>query len=94
LSKTKARSNQGTETFTLAVAFSDFADVQELRGRERYEASQLTDVADIRVKIRWRGDVDNEMKIVYNSRRYDIYSMEEMGRQEALIIFAKLIETT
>ncbi|MGR3220733.1 MAG: phage head closure protein [Candidatus Anammoxibacter sp.] len=48
----------------------------------------------MRLRIRYRTDVDNEMRFVYNSNYYDIYSQAELGRQDGLEIFGTKTPTT
>lgn len=74
--------------------FTTWANVTELKGKEKYEASQLVEKADIKLKIRYRTNVDEQMRFAYNSNYYDIYSITELGRQDGLEIFGTKIPTT
>ncbi|MGR3220867.1 MAG: phage head closure protein, partial [Candidatus Anammoxibacter sp.] len=86
--KTTSRNDYGEEAVTSwSDTFTEWGSVVELKGKETFEASQLVQKADIRLRIRYRTDVDNEMRFVYNSNYYDIYSQAELGRQDGLEIF-------
>jgi len=93
--KTTARNSYGEETTSWATSFTTWANVIEMKGKEAFEASQLTDVADLKIKIRYRTGLGNDdYRINYNSKYYDIYSYSELGRQDGLEIFAKLLQVT
>jgi len=93
--KTTSRNAYGEETTSWAVSFTTWAHVIELKGKESFEASQLTEVADVKIKIRYRTGVNvDDYRLFYNSKYYDIYSFSELGRQDGLEIFAKLLQVT
>lgn len=66
------------------------ASVMELLGSEKYEEMQLSEKADLKIRIRYRSDLTVRMRIVYESQNYDIYSIQEVGRRVGTDIFAKL----
>lgn len=93
-SLTRTRNTYGDEVASwtdIATTPTVWANVLELKGKEKFEASQITHHADLRIRIRYRSDITEKLRIVYNSKDYDIYSITEMGRGEGLEIFAKLI---
>lgn len=92
--KTETKESDGGVSVTWADTFTTWANVLELKGKEKYEASQLVDKADIKLKIRYRTNVNVKMRFVYSDNFYDIYSISELGRQDGLEIFGTKIPTT
>ena len=70
-----------------------WAKVTDVKGTEKYEASKLADMADIRILI-WYDSVlvDKTLRFKYGADEYDIYSIEEKGREHELVMFGKLID--
>ena len=94
-SKTPSKDVYGSETNVWAeiTSGSVWADVQNLAGNEKYEASRITEKADRRFVIRWRSDLKNDMRISFDSEYYGIYSIREIGsRQDGLEIMGKLLQ--
>src|SRR3990167_3408117 len=92
--KTLTANSYGERVASWADTFTTWANVFEIAGKEKFEASQLVDKADIRFSIRYRTGVNEEQRIVYDSNYYDIYSVTELGRQDGLEIFATKIPLT
>lgn len=93
--KTEIKNSYGEKAVTSwANTFTTWANVLELKGKESFEASQIVQKADIRLKIRYRTNVDEEMRFAYNGKHYNIYSISELGRKDGLEIFGKKIPTT
>lgn len=93
--KTEDKNTYGEKSVTSwADTFTEWGNILELKGKESFEASQLVQKADIRLKIRYRTNIDEEMRFVYNNNYYDIYSITELGRQDGLEIFGTKIPTT
>lgn len=80
--------NEKVPTFT--EAFKTFAKVMELPGKEGYEGDQKQDRADIRLKIRYREDITIESRFIYKGRTYDITSIQEVGKRDALLILGNI----
>lgn len=78
------------EVPTYSDAFTTFAKVTELQGKEDYEGHQKQNRADIRLKIRFREDVTLQHRFVYKDQTYDITSIQELGRRDALAIFGNI----
>lgn len=93
--KTEVTDASGDRTHTWADTWTDWAKVVDLLGTERFEAARLTEIADIEVWIRYRGNisVDNN-RFVYLSNTYDIVSVQTVGRIRWERIKAKLIPPT
>lgn len=75
---------------TFSDAFTTFAKVTELLGKEGYEGEQKQNRSDIRLKIRFREDISIEHRFVYNNQTYDITSIQELGRRDALLILGNI----
>jgi len=72
--KTEIVDDSGDRTHTWANTWTDWAKVVQKTGNEKFEAARLTEIADIEVWIRYRGDIstDND-RFVYNLNQYDIF---------------------
>lgn len=93
--KTTIKDASGDRTHTWANTWTDWAKVVQKTGNEKFEATRLTDTADIEVWIRYRGTISKENnRFVYNSNQYDIFSVQEIGRKRWEKILAKLIPPT
>ena len=93
--KTEVTDTSGDRTHTWADTWTDWAKVVHARGNEKFEAARLTEVADIEIFIRYRGNIsrDND-RFVYKSNTYDIYSIQTIGRMRWERVLAKLIPPT
>ena len=87
----------GTETVTAngerTTAWSSFhtcwAGLDYSAGDEAYEADQLTASNVVNFKIRYFPAITEKMKLVYDSKDYDILHITEVDRQRYLIIKAE-----
>jgi len=96
-SLTRNRDTYGAEVASwanIAIAPTVWANVMELKGKEKFEAAQITSFADLRIRIRFRSDLNERLRISYQSRFYDIHSITEMGRKDGLEILAQSIPVT
>jgi SPP1 family predicted phage head-tail adaptor len=66
-----------------------WARLEPLGGRENFGAQQFVAVGDIRVTVRWRADVTPLHRVVIDGAPYDVVSVAEQGRREALLIVAR-----
>jgi SPP1 family predicted phage head-tail adaptor len=66
-----------------------WAQITPVRGSERYVAQQVSGEAETRFRIRWRDDVTDKMRLVYENAYYNITAVLEIGRHEGLEIMAK-----
>jgi SPP1 family predicted phage head-tail adaptor len=75
---------------TWTALYTDIsAEVAQVGGREYFSADQRVAEADCRFYIRYRGDITEQMRIVYDGKTYDIKHIREIGRRERLEILAK-----
>lgn len=68
-----------------------WAEKDEVGGRERFTAQQMTAPYDVRWKIGYRADMDPETvdvakvrRVLYKSRVYDIVEAQMIGRREGV----------
>lgn len=66
-----------------------YANVYEGPGREIDEARQINAEITTQFHIRYLSGLSPKMRIYYNSRYYEIFSIREIGRQSRVNIFAK-----
>lgn len=66
-----------------------WASVRQLRGQEYLSAQAGQAEVDAVFKLRYRADLTPVMRITYGGANYDIKSISEIGRREALEIMAR-----
>ena len=66
-----------------------WARVEPLGGREGFGQQQWVATGDLRFTIRWRDDLTPLHRVVHAGRAYDVVSVAEDGRREALLIVAR-----
>ena len=88
--KVSTRDAFGGEVISYTLRAEVFASVFNQRGREAFLAQQMTPLADIEFRIRWRSDVVETDRVVHDGKVYDIQYIAEMGRRRKLRILAKL----
>ena len=68
-------------SFTLAEA-GIAAGVEELKGREFWDAQTINSEAAIRVVMRWRSDISADWQIEFNGRRFDLVAPPQRDRRQ------------
>jgi SPP1 family predicted phage head-tail adaptor len=68
--------NDTWETFHICLS-----NVQAAGGAERYEANTETATNKVKFKIRYFAGINEAMRILYNDGIYDIYQIQELGRE-------------
>jgi SPP1 family predicted phage head-tail adaptor len=66
-----------------------WARVEPLGEREGFGQQQWVATGDVRFTIRWRDDVTPLHRVVHEGRAYDVVSVAEDGRREALLVVAR-----
>ncbi|HEX8030276.1 MAG TPA: phage head closure protein [Vicinamibacterales bacterium] len=91
--KTTAASGYPVETWTPLEA-GVWMSKQDMRGKERFAAAQVSASYDTRWELQWRDDMDpdaidvpNLRRLVYRGRVHDITAAMELGRQEGIALF-------
>lgn len=62
-------------------------------GSEAFSADQLSSVADVLYRIRWRSDVGTANNRLVDTDTYDIVAMDEEGRRRGLLLYCKMRRT-
>lgn len=86
---TETQDDYGEPIKEWVVLATVWAQVTPVRGTERYVAQQVSGEAETRFRIRWRDDVTDKMRILYEDAYYNINAILEIGRHEGLEIMAK-----
>jgi SPP1 family predicted phage head-tail adaptor len=66
-----------------------WARAEPLGGREGLGQQQVVATGDLRFTIRWRPDVTPLHRVTYEGVPYDVVSVAEDGRREALLIVGR-----
>ncbi len=97
-SATEAQATDGYPAKTwanISTTPTMWAEVVPLRGRERFDAQQINAEVDTLFRTRYRSDLTEQMRVVYDSTPYDITALTEIGRQQGLeILTAARIQET
>ena len=81
--------SHGGETQTWSTLAAVWAEVIPLSGDEAIIAAQSIPGARIKFRIRWRSDVTETARVIYEGRNYDIAYIAEIGRREGLELLGK-----
>ena len=74
------------------TAFTCWCGMEQLSGREFWEAAAINRENEVRLTIRYRKDVSAEMRIRLDGTVYDITSiLDKNNRHEALEILARTV---
>jgi SPP1 family predicted phage head-tail adaptor len=87
--KVATRDTMGGERITYSLRAEVWASVIYTRGREAFLSAQPTPSSDIEFRCRWRSDVEQTDRVVFEGQPYDIQYLAEMGRRRKLRILAK-----
>ncbi len=66
-----------------------WARVEPLGGRRNFGQEQWVAMGDVRFTIRWRPDVNPLHRVVHDGQAFDVVSVAEEGRREALLIVGR-----
>ena len=66
-----------------------WARVEPLGGREGFGQQQWVATGDVRFTIRWRGDVTPLHRVLHDGRVFDVMTVAEEGRREALLVVGR-----
>jgi len=69
-----------------------WSEVKEEKGRENFESDQITPVRNTIFKVRYKAGITEKMRVLYNTRYYDIQSITEPNRKGTIEIKAKLLD--
>ena len=72
---------------TFADVETVWGQVEQGGGREFYAAETPKNEKRIRVKIRWRTDIDTTWRFVWNGRTFRIVDIDEIIRRKGLVLY-------
>jgi len=67
-----------------------WAEVKPLTATERFQAQQVNRQVDIKVRVRYRTDITEQMRLLLDDERYDIQGITEIGLREGLELLCGL----
>ena len=90
-SQSTAQDAAGEEVESFATLANVWAERMSRKVSERYIDDQFSGKRSSVWRIRYRSDVDNLDRLVYNSVNYDIIGVYEEGKERDLIIVTEAI---
>lgn len=85
-SRSVATDGMGQDTITWVDVATVWAQCQALRGREFFAAAQVQQEQTVKVRIRFRDDVNQTMRLMWQGRAHDITGVVPVGRKDMLEI--------
>ena len=80
-SKQKTPDGEGGWTYTWEDMAEDWANVMPLRAEEKLQYQQVNVQASHEITMRYRPDINNELRVVYNGRYFDIVELINVGER-------------
>jgi len=84
-SPTETTDEYGAITETFASYANVWAEVIPLKGGEKEKAQQITADISVRIRIRYRSDVNIEHRVIFGSRIYEINTIVNAEMRDAEI---------
>ena len=81
----EATDNFGQEVKSFSTLASVWANVVEKVGREGEDGEMIAATKKVEFIIRYRTDVDEEMRIIYNSNTYKIQAIQSADARKAFL---------
>ncbi|RMD51895.1 head-tail adaptor protein [Candidatus Parcubacteria bacterium] len=82
--------NSGEVTHTWTLVQKVWAQVTPIRSKEKFLFPRELGVLTNKFTIRYLSGIDETYRIVYDGKNWDILSIEEIGRNEGLVIVAEV----
>lgn len=76
----------GQDTISWVDIATVWAQCHALRGREFFAAAQVQQEQSVKVRIRYRADVDQKCRLVWKGVNHDITGVIPVGRKDMLEI--------
>lgn len=92
--RTETQDASGQKVASYTTTFVDWAEVIPMAGKEKYQSSQLVEVADVKLNMRFRTNINMKMRFIVGSEFYNIHSIQEVAQQKATIVLGTLIAVT
>jgi len=87
---TSAANVYGEPIKTWARLTNLWAEVLPLSAREQFQAQQVNREISLKVRIHYRTDVTEQMRLVFDGNYYDIQGITEIGFREGLELLVGL----
>lgn len=91
-SNTHTQNTFGEPVETWSTLATVWCEVVPMRVSEMYLASEERVLKSTIFRIRYRGDVNEKMRILYEGQAYRITGINEVGRNMGLEIMGELLE--
>ena len=88
-SRVETQNDYGEAVISYVLLAEVWAEVLPLSGREFFTAAQTVPEVQLKIRIRYRTDVNETCRIVYNNVNYDIAYISEIKRREGLELVVK-----
>ena len=92
--KTEVTASNGQRTLTWSTFKETWANPVEKDGVEKTANNNRSTVRVVNFRIRYRSDITNEMRVVWEGSYYKIEDTKELGRKDGLMINTVLLTQT
>jgi len=92
--KTEVKATNGQRTLTWSTFISTWSNPVEKIGQEKTDNNNRSTTRMVNFRIRFRDDITNEMRVVWENKYYKIEDTKELGRREGLILSTSLLTQT
>ena len=89
LKRALATDDVGQSVESWSVYAVTWAQAIGVTGRERLSSAHEITEYDMRFRIRYREGIDTTWRVGYEGKEFDIYAVNEIGRDEGLELLAK-----
>jgi SPP1 family predicted phage head-tail adaptor len=86
---TRTQTSSGAYTDSWSTLATEQAERVPRAGTESFGADQLSAMADVLYRIRYRDDVGPGKRLLDGSTVYDIVACDEEGRRQWLLVYCK-----
>jgi SPP1 family predicted phage head-tail adaptor len=88
-SRVETQNEYGELILTDSMKASVWANVVPIGGKETWMAQQIVPEAKFKMLIRYRDDLDETDKVLFQGKEYDIAYIAQIGRKEGLEVVVK-----
>jgi SPP1 family predicted phage head-tail adaptor len=94
-SPVNSRSGLGDDILTFVSEGDDWADVISVRGEESFVAARMDARRMIKVKLRFRDDIETTWRVRWDGQDYDIKDVDRSERRKGeLWLMAQAVDAT
>jgi SPP1 family predicted phage head-tail adaptor len=91
LKEVQTRAQTGTIKTETKELCKVWAEVRQLKGDEKVSHGEIIETDIISAVVRYRKTIDNKCQIEHDGNRYNIVSVQELGRRLGLKLLARKI---